>query len=346
MRKILCLLTVALCGLILVESAYGQDDEDKGELKKVGQTGLQFLKADMSARAAGMGGAFIMVSNDANAMFYNPAGLAQMQTNFDAFGTMTQWIAGITYNAVGIAGSAGSIGHFGLTLISASYGDDIDGTRLPLSMDSQAEKDAGYVKTGSLDVSALAVGVVYARQISSKFFMGGQVRYASQHLGSSILEEGGDEVENKVGGLSYEFGSIFYPGLVNSFRFGMSIRNFSPQFKYEQDAFQLPLTFTIGVAADALEFLGMEGGSHSLLVAIDALHPRDYTERVHLGLEYWFMDMVALRGGYKFNYDEESITFGGGIKYGVGGIALKIDGAYSAFGVFDNVTRFTVGVSF
>jgi len=338
MRKILCLLMVALCGLILVESAYGQDDEDVGELKKVGQTGLQFLKADMSARSAGMGGAFIMVGNDANAMFYNPAGLAMMQTGFDAFGTMTQWIAGITYTAVGVAKSVGSIGHFGLTFISADYGD-IVGTRV-------AATEAGYELTGNVDVSALAVGAVYAREISSKFFMGGQVRYASQHLGSSILEAGGAEVENKVGGLSYEFGSIFYPGLVSSLRLGMSIRNFSPQFKYEQEGFQLPLTFTIGVAADALEFLGMGGGSHSLLVAVDALHPRDYTERVHLGLEYWFMDMVALRGGYKFNYDEESFTFGGGIKYGVGGIGLKIDGAYSAFGVFDNVTRFTVGVSF
>lgn len=330
---------VALCGFVLVESAYGQDDEDDGPLKKVGQTGLQFLKADMSARSAGMGGAFTMVGNDANAMFYNPAGLAQMQTNFDAFGTMTQWIAGITYNAVGIGGSAGTIGNFGLTLISADYGDDIVGTRV-------SSIEAGYEETGPVDVSAFAVGVVYAREVSSKFFLGGQVRYASQHLGSSVLEVGGEEVENEVGGFSYEFGSIFYPGIVNSLRLGMSIRNFSPQLKYEQYAFQLPLTFAIGVAVDALEFLGMEGGSHSLLVAVDAIHPRDYTERVHLGLEYWLMDMVALRGGYKFNYDEESITFGGGIKYGVGGIALKIDGAYSAFGVFDNVTRFTVGVSF
>lgn len=337
MRKILCLLTIALCGLILTDAAFAQDSDEP--LKKVGQTGLQFLKADMSARSAGMGGAFTMVGDDANAMFYNPAGVAQMQSKIDAFGTMTQWIAGITYNAVGVATSVGTIGHFGLTLISASYGDDIYGTIV-------ADNEQGYEETEAVDVSALAVGLVYAKQISSKFFMGGQIRYASQQLGSSVLEAGESAVDNKVTGLSYEFGSVFYPGLVNSLRLGMSVRNFSPQFKYEQEGFQLPLTFSVGVAADALEFLGMEGGDHSLLVAIDAIHPRDYTERVHFGLEYWLMDMVALRTGYKFNYDEEGLTFGGGIKYGMGGINLKIDAAYSDFGVFDPVTRFTLGVSF
>ncbi len=337
MRKILGLLVVALCGFVVVGPVHGQDDDE--QLKKVGQTGLQFLKADMSARSAGMGGAFTMVGDDANAMFANPAGVAQMQSGIDAFGTMTQWIADINYTAVGAAMKVGTLGHFGLTFISASYGDII-GTVV------DDTDPAGYVETGNVDVSAMAVGLVYARQVSSKFYMGGQVRYASQQLGSSVLVADEDAVDNKVGGLSYEFGSIFYPGLVNSLRIGMSIRNFSPQFQFELESFQLPLTFSIGAAVDALEFLGMGGGDHSLLVAFDAIHPRDYTERVHLGAEYWFMNMVALRGGYKFNYDEEGLTAGGGVKYGVGGINLKIDYAYSAFGVFGTVNRFTIGASF
>ena len=53
-------------------------------------------------------------------------------------------------------------------------------------------------------------------------------------------------------------------------------------------------------------------GEHAnpLLVSIDAIHPRDYTERINLGAEYVLMDMIALRAGYRFNYDEEGLTAG------------------------------------
>jgi hypothetical protein len=66
-------------------------------MKKLGQTGLQFLKADVGARAAAMAGANIMVAYDASAMFYNPAGLGKMTGKFSAFATYTQWIADIKY---------------------------------------------------------------------------------------------------------------------------------------------------------------------------------------------------------------------------------------------------------
>jgi len=79
---------------------------------------------------------------------------------------------------------------------------------------------------------------------------------------------------------------------------------------------------------------------------MDYLHPRDYTERIHMGAEFMFMDMVALRAGYKTNYDIESLSLGGGVKLALGGFALKVDAAYSLMEDFDDVMRFTVGASF
>jgi len=59
------------------------------------------------------------------------------------------------------------------------------------------------------------------------------------------------------------------------------------------------------------------------------------------------MDMVALRAGYKCNYDEEGLSAGVGIKYAVeGGFGIKIDYSYSDLGVFDAVNRISVGASF
>ena len=107
------------------------------------------------------------------------------------------------------------------------------------------------------------------------------------------------------------------------------------------------MTFTIGVAMDAFDFLeGMNPEEHSLMVAVDAIHPRDYSERVHLGGEYWFRKMFAVRAGYKFNYDIEGLTAGLGFKIDISSVNLRIDYSYSDIEVFDSVNRFAVAVTF
>jgi len=328
MKKLTLLLAFVCLYTVFPESSHAA-------VKKLAQTGLQFLKVDVGARAAAMGGAFMMVGDDANAMFYNPGGIAFIQKDYDFFAARTEWIADISYTAGGLVKNFGNWGHVGVNLTTCEYGDFI-GTRV-------AATEKGFVETGMLDIGAYAVGVTYAKTLTNKFTVGGQIKYAAQHLGENLLANG-ETIENKVSGLAYDFGTIFYPGF-KSFRMGMSIRNFSPQFKYQNTAFELPLKFTIGFAMDVLDFLG-EHNNNSLLIAFDAIHPRDYPERIHLGGEYLFMDMVALRAGYKFNYDEEGLTGGVGFKSNFGGLDIKVDYSYSDFGIFNAVNRFSMGLSF
>ncbi|NIA28822.1 MAG: PorV/PorQ family protein [Actinobacteria bacterium] len=304
-------------------------------IKKVGQTGLQFLKVDIGARAAAMGGAYNMVGEDATALFYNPAGIGKEQSNFDLFVGRTEWIADITYNALGIVKNLGTWGNVGLSFINVDYGNNILGTQV-------ADNEKGFIETGNLNFGAYAIGLAYARQLTDKFLIGGQIRYAYQHLGKSTLNEGAT-VKNEVSGLSYDFGTIFYPGF-KSFRMGMSINNFSTEFKYQKEGFELPLTFKVSFAMDVLDLIGEH--NNSLLISLDAVHPRDYTERIHLGGEYLFMNMFAFRAGYKFNYDEEGLTAGLGFSSDIGGLDLKIDYAYSDLGAFNMVNRFSFGISF
>lgn len=327
MKKLTLFLTITFLATVFIMPAYSG-------LKKVAQTGLQFLKIDVGARPAAMGGAFMMVGDDASAMFYNPAGIAKVKDGFNFFASRTQWIADISYNAGGLVKNLGNWGNLGISIITSNYGDVI-GTRV-------AATEKGYTETGNLNVGAYAVGLSYARELTNKFTVGGQIKFAAQHLGQNLFADG-STVDNKVSGLAYDFGTIFYPGF-KSFRLGMSIRNFSPQLKYQKTPFQLPLTFSLGFAMDILDLMGEH--SNSLIVAIDALHPRDYTERIQVGAEYMLMDMFALRGGYKFNYDEEGLTGGVGFKVDVGGFDVNIGYAYSDFGVFNSVSRFSVDLAF
>ncbi|MEJ2050941.1 MAG: PorV/PorQ family protein [Calditrichota bacterium] len=305
-------------------------------IKKVAQTGLQFLKVDMTARSAAMGGAYTMTASDASAIFANPAGLAEMQYSTDFFATRTNWIANIAYNAGAVARNFGNFGVLALSFVSVDYGEMI-GTQV-------ANNAVGYIQTGSVDVGGYAVGVGYARSLTDKFSIGGQVKYAQQHLGENLLSVGGKTVENKVSGLAYDIGTKFYPGF-KSFRMGMSIRNFSTQFKYAEESFQLPLTFRLGFGMDVLDLIGGLPNS-SLVIDIDALHPRDYTERLHIGGEYTYANLLALRAGYKTNYDEEGLSLGFGLQYELAGVHVKFDYAYSDFGAFNNVNRITLGASF
>jgi len=328
MKKWTYIISVALLAMVIVLPVNAQ-------MKKVAQTGLQFLKIDMSPRTAAMGGAYLLIGDDATAMFSNPAGISSFEGKVDVFASRTTWIADITYNAFGAIVNLDNWGSFGISAVMPDYGT-IEGTIV-------ADNEQGYESTGNLDVGAYAVGLSYGRRLSSQFSIGGQVKYVGQNLGSSVLNDG-SEVENKVDGLAFDFGTIYYPGF-KSFRFGMSIRNFSEEFKYEKEGFQLPLTFTIGIAMDVMDLIS-EDHSDKLLVAIDALHPRDYSERLHFGAEYQLMSMFAFRAGYKYNYDIESFSVGMGFMKEFGGIGVKIDYAYSDIDYFDAINRFSLGISF
>jgi len=66
-----------------------------GEGSGPGTTGANFLKMGVGARAAAMGGAFTALANDATALYWNPAGLAQLnETELSA--TYNSWFQGVS----------------------------------------------------------------------------------------------------------------------------------------------------------------------------------------------------------------------------------------------------------
>ncbi len=124
----------------------------------------------------------------------------------------------------------------------------------------------------------------------------------------------------------------------------MDLRNFSRELKYEQEAFQLPLTFRLGVSMNVLDIWDVNGAEQSLVLAADATHPRDYREQLSVGAEYTFMQLLSLRGGYMFYNDESGLTGGLGVRKDFAGVQFSLDYSYTPFGVFGNVQRFTLAV--
>ena len=59
------------------------------------------------------------------------------------------------------------------------------------------------------------------------------------------------------------------------------------------------------------------------------------------------MNKYFLRGGYKINYDEESLSFGGGLSTSVTNSSrLVIDYSWQDFGRLESTQRFSIGFLF
>jgi len=328
MKRIIPVLLLVLIFLIQIEIHAG--------ISKVGQTGFKFLDVSQGARPTAMGEAYTVIGDDAISLFYNPAGIAKVNKRFEISVSITDWISDVSYNSLAAVYNTGKWGVIGLSMLSPDYGP-IPGTRVSL------ESEEGFIETGRVDVGAFSLGIAYARSITEKFSIGAQVKYASQKLGSSIYEVDGEIHENKISSLGYDLGFLFYPRFTNleSFGLGMYVANFSPDLRYEEYAFQMPLTFNVGVSMDVLDLFG-EHPDNSFLIAFDVVHPRDFGERFHLGAEYTYNNMVSARMGYKFNYDEEGLTLGIGLYRG----GINISYSYGDFGTFNMMNRISLGLGF
>jgi hypothetical protein len=317
---------VSLIMFVFSVTSYSQD--------KVAQTGCKMLDVGVGARACGMGEAYTVVGQDADALFYNPSCIGEIDDNFDLSVGMTQWFADIKYGYLSAVFNAGVWGNFGVSMMAPDYGE-IYGTEI----EDTAELD--FIETGQVYVSTYCVGVAYAREFTDKFTVGAQIKYVMQHLGSSSDPANPALTrENVVSTMAYDFGLLFYPGF-ESFAFGMSVRNFSPRVKYEMIGFELPLTFALGVGLDLMDFFG-EYPDYSLNIGVEMLHPRDWQELFHVGGELAYKDMIFLRAGYKFRYSQEGLNAGIGFSYG----GVKIDYSYSEFELFDMINRVSVGFAF
>lgn len=338
MRKYIFIL-LTLCFVLL------QTEDGHAQKQKLAQSGFKFLSLSTDARMSAIGEAATSLNSMSAAMLYNPAGMARLAEYIGVAEislNQTQWIADINY-ITGTAAVAPMDGLFGVFGVSFSYVDYGDFQRT-----IRAQNELGYLDLGTFKPYSFSIGVGYAKALSEKFSVGGNIKYAKQDLGQNHITDvtGTGEYVKKdfaLDVLAFDFGILYETGY-KSLKLGMSVRNFSQEIQYEEEGFQLPLTFTIGMSADALDFLmpEVDKSMHSLLVTVDATHPRDYPEQLRFGVDYTFMDILSLRAGYYFPHDEGGFTAGVGLQKDLAGVNLGFDYAYAPFGVFDDVHRLTV----
>jgi hypothetical protein len=311
---------------------------------KVGTTAANFLTIPVGSRATGMGGAFSAVANDATTAFWNAGGLSRLPRN-EFTASTAEWLVGTRLNWVGIALKLDDDNAFGISVTQLDYGDE--------EITTTSEPNG----TGAFwSASDLAVGISYARNLTDRFSIGATAKYISQN----IWNESATAFAVDIG--------LLYHTQLEGLRLGMNISNFGTDMTLDgkdllspidvdpsnagnnpnisgallTDSWTLPLMFTFGVGYDAVRM-----DEWLLTLAGDVLIPNNQTTYGNVGMEVTWNNLLSLRTGYNswFKEDtEEGFTAGVGVQYDFGSFFAKFDYSYTDFGIFDEISRFSLSI--
>ena len=225
-----------------------------------------FLKMDFNPRSSALSGAFTAVSNDENALFYNPAGLAAISKGSIGL-NHTQWYEDIKVDNL-------TFGYnwdrkFGVA-ISAAH----------LWMPSIQGKDAVGQDTKMINVSSSILQMGFGYKIHPSFYAGLSFKYFRDDLAGYVAD-----------GYAFDAGLMMYlfmPGL----SFGASVQNVGSKIQYDTRQESIPLSYRAGLA---YKIRGLD-----LRFSVDAVKSFDTDFRFASGIEYSFNRTFYMRLGNQF----------------------------------------------
>ena len=294
--------------------------------QRVGISTAEFLKIGVGGRASALGDAFVAIANDASALYWNPAGLVQFKDDQVMF-SHNIWVVDINHDFLGAVYHLDETNAFGISFTSLSMQD------MQVTTEYQPLGTGEYFSFGDV-----ALAVTYSRKMTEQFSFGGTVRYIEETL--DML---------KMRGVMIDLGTYYWTGLGTS-RFAVAVSNFGNQLapdgkvvligkrsSSQWQAFSPPTVFRIGFALEPYQDV-----YNKFTASIQLNHPNDNSENVSTGLEYSWRSIFYLRGGYKFNVDEQNYSFGAGVNIPISIGNITVDYAYSNFVRLGSANRFSI----
>lgn len=248
-----------------------------------GTSGAVELKIPVGPRAIAMGQAFTAVADDANAVYWNPAGLNQLggtelTAQYDVF------IETVRYDYFAAATKLGNEAALGLGVKLLSTGTEP-------AVDSTGATTGGTVGENYMDIDLAG-----AYRLSYYFDIGLTAKYINKTLSGTSAST-----------FAADFG-VMYHSPIPHLQVGLDLQNMGPGLKFDQVADPLPFTIKLGIAYKMF--------NDDFVLDYDLDIPTDDPYVVNcIGGEYWYKDTLVGRFGYQFagSIDQN--------QYGIGGIA-------------------------
>ena len=305
------------------------------DFNKAGRTVMQFVKIGVGGHQTALGECGVVAVRDVNALFWNPAALSGIQ-GVEASFSYNRWFAEMTH----FAGAAG-IRIDGVGIVSAGYAG-VDYGSIPEALVKGRGTSSDTRTGGSFGGGDVMIAIGFAREFSDQLSLGVTGKYLREKLFTYAADA-----------FAFDVGT-YYDTQFKGFRFGMSFQNFGESVKYmdqgaREEGYDLPLVFRLGTSfnlVDNREGFFSLGPDHQVVLSFEAINTNDFGERYHVGGEYAFMDFLALRGGYRFNYDEGQLSFGVGIRKPLAGVLVSVDYSFVSYERLESPHRVTVTIAF
>lgn len=278
-----------------------------------GTSTAQFLKLGAGARASGMGDAFVGISDDATAVYWNPAGLNQIENNSVSL-MHAVWVEDIFYDWVSYAHPAGKAGVLGIGIQYLSYGDirEIDETGL---------------EGNNFSPSDFATTISFAEEIYGTSF-GFNMKYISS------------KIKKKATAFAIDIGWM-HKIMDNKISLGLVFQNIGTKMKFVDEEDSLPINIRLGGAYKVRD---------KWIVSLDVSAPIDNEINGGIGVEnnYKLSDNINI--AWRIGYNTKTTDVGGlgGYSLGLGGNfkRYRVDYAFVPFGDLGDTHRISIGISF
>lgn len=305
--------------LILVFGLYGLFNSSRAGASS-GTAGYEFLRTHLGARPAAMAGAFVSISGDIHAIYFNPAGLASIGNSW-ASATYLNHVLDLNSGFVAYTQPIRRIGQLGIGINYMNYGDF-------------EQTDERGNRQGTFGAGSFAIQSSLGRAVNKNLMAGisAKLIYASidQYTATAI---------------ALDLGLIYKLPFIEDMNVGLGVFNAGTTI----DAFMdhkdpLPLNFVIGISKK-LAHLPLE-------YCVTANKYIDDDIQFNVGGEFTLSEGVYLRLGYnslgrdmKIGADEDQLA---GISLGMGfqWHQMSFDYGLSSFGAIGYLNRATFSYRF
>jgi hypothetical protein len=235
----------------------------------------EWLTQFTTARALGLGGAYVAAATDPLGALWNPAGLTLMDQDELCFENARLYEdTGINSLSLAVPGSR--LPSFGVTMLALRSGDFQRTNEL---------NDA----LGSFETGETAYLLTLAHGITPRLAVGANFKVVQQTVESS-----------RGAGFGMDVGGI--ASVTRDLRVALAVANLGGPTITLRDAPETYATVVRGGLALSL----FEGRG---LVALQADHMKGLGTRLHAGTEYWILPTFGLRGGYSADGSSGGLSY-------------------------------------
>jgi len=282
---------------------------------------FSFLRTIVGARPAALAGSMLSVSHDPLAIFYNPAGIADMSSHAGAFGYLNHLLD--IQSFVGAYVHPHQNGSYGFGVHLTDYG-------------TLSRTDSFGEELGDFGASSMVVNATYSRIHAERWLLGVNLKY----LRSEIDRYSAD-------GFGIDLGVIYHSHFFDNLNLAAGLFNLgAARTAYIQTKERLPFSAQLGVSKRLAHL--------PFTWSAVLLKYRDDDVRVRVGGEFDVSQQFFLRLGYDTLGKEQKLEVNSGgdrfaglaLGFGISYNQYLFDYAYSSMGEVGSLNRLSLSVLF